>query len=667
MLPPEYLSLSNFGFPGAAIRRPVARCLLILLSTVNLFSLRGEEPTLDFEVELACKQAFEQVAPSVLQIETVGGLDRIGRQLLGNGPTSGVVVGADGWILTSSFNFVGRPTEILVTLPNGERVPARIAATDQSCHLTLLKVDASDLPAPKTGSVDVGRVGMWTLAIGRSYPRGVASLSIGILSAVDRIHGKALQTDAKVSPVNYGGPLANLQGEVLGILVPLSPDGKTELAGVEWYDSGIGFAIPMDRIQRVLPRLKSGENLRPGLAGFIIRPSREDETTIERIRRGSPAYQAGIRKGDVILQVDSKLVRRDAQVRQVLGSKYAGENVRIKYRRETLEQEVELTLAAELPVYELPAVGILLAKPESGMRQTVVRAVIPESPAMSAGIQPGDLIVGWNGSPVASSAELKSLLYDASPGDDVELECKRGDDVLKNRIKLASGTNLPPFAGPDFRSPSVPPKGQLNQFSFEEIGRNHWTLEPGALPAESVQGLVVWLHPPGNPMEQIAQQAWGSDCDRRGLSILGPVLKQARDWGEEDLEYLSDLIEQHRTKSGLSRERVILHAGKGTGTFAIFLARKFPEKIGAVILTESDFTPPLSESDPETAVKICVIREPGTSEELRTAILEQLHKIKVPHAIIPEATPIPEGTPGLFPEGEAFRQLCDWADSLDRI
>ena len=81
------------------------------------------------------------------------------------------------------------------------------------------------------------------------------SVSAGILSATNRIWGKAIQTDAKISPANYGGALVDLAGRVQGVLVPLSPNHREDAAGVEWYDSGIGFAIPVDDVNRIVPQL----------------------------------------------------------------------------------------------------------------------------------------------------------------------------------------------------------------------------------------------------------------------------------------------------------------------------------------------------------------------------------------------------------------------------
>ena len=116
------------------------------------------------------------------------------------------------------------------------------------------------------------------------------NLAVGILSALDRIWGKAIQTDAAVSPNNYGGPLVDIRGRVLGVLVPLSPEADDEMAGVEWYDSGIGFAVPLEHIQKVLPRLKKGEDLYPGLAGISLKGPNlyTGEPMIAACRRNAP-------------------------------------------------------------------------------------------------------------------------------------------------------------------------------------------------------------------------------------------------------------------------------------------------------------------------------------------------------------------------------------------
>src|SRR5262245_7342838 len=173
--------------------------------------------------EKALKAAIAKVAPSIVQIETQGGTELIttgakGQQVRkGVGPTTGLVVAADGHIITSAFNFANKPTAIYVTVP-GHKEPftAKILATDNTRMLTLIKIDASGLLVPAATPKKDMRVGQWAVALGRAYDRAdldkPPSVSIGILSALDRIWGKAVQTDAKVSPSNYGGPLVDVQG-----------------------------------------------------------------------------------------------------------------------------------------------------------------------------------------------------------------------------------------------------------------------------------------------------------------------------------------------------------------------------------------------------------------------------------------------------------------------
>ncbi len=222
--------------------------------------------------EQAIKAAVAKIAPSVLRIETLGGLERVERVLVGTGATTGLAVSADGYVISSAFNFIQQPSSILVTLPSGKRATAQIVARDRSRMLVLLKV-ASDEPlaVPEPVPREEIVVGQWAIAVGRTFEQDQPNVSVGILSATSRIWGKAIQTDAKISPGNYGGPLIDIRGRVLGVLVPLSPQQQDEVAGAEWYDSGIGFAIPLVDVVRHLDKLKRGEELHPGLLGITLK------------------------------------------------------------------------------------------------------------------------------------------------------------------------------------------------------------------------------------------------------------------------------------------------------------------------------------------------------------------------------------------------------------
>ena len=156
-------------------------------------------------------------------------------------------------------------------------------------------------------------------------------MSRGIVSALNRAGGVALQSSAAISPVNYGGPLVGIDGGVLGVLVPLQ--GAT----VESYDSGIGFAVPWADVQRVVPRLEAGEVLRPGVLGVV--PSADDPddldrgVRIEQVSPGSPADVAGVRAGWEVLRVGDARVRLGWELRRALSAYYAGDQLELVCRR----------------------------------------------------------------------------------------------------------------------------------------------------------------------------------------------------------------------------------------------------------------------------------------------------------------------------------------------
>jgi len=159
--------------------------------------------------EKAVKAAVRQVTPSVVQIETSGGTDVLVSGPRGQpvrkaaGPTTGVIVGADGFVISSAFNFANKPASIFVALPgHKERYVAKAVATDKTRMLTLLKIEATGLPVPPVAPRAEIRIGQTALALGKTLDPVVdhpPSVSVGIISALSRIWGKAVQTDAKVT------------------------------------------------------------------------------------------------------------------------------------------------------------------------------------------------------------------------------------------------------------------------------------------------------------------------------------------------------------------------------------------------------------------------------------------------------------------------------------
>jgi serine protease Do len=297
--------------------------------------------------QAAIRAAVDRAAPSVVRIETIGG-----RDALAAGPTTGLIVDPDGWIISSAFNFINQPTEILVRLPDGSRKPAKRIATDRLRMLVLLKIETDrPLPVCEVSPFDQLRVGQWTIAVGRAFEGQRPNLTVGILSATDRVWGKAVQTDAAVSPNNYGGPLLDIRGRVIGVLVPLSPEADDAMAGVEWYDSGIGFAVPMQQIHEVLPRMKNGEDLWPGSSGIGLKGPNlyTGEPIVAECLTKSSAATAGIQPGDRILEIDGRKIVRAADVKREIGCRYAGQKIRVSVQRgnDRLEREIVLGRAGK--------------------------------------------------------------------------------------------------------------------------------------------------------------------------------------------------------------------------------------------------------------------------------------------------------------------------------
>ena len=174
------------------------------------------------------KAAVAHVAPSVVRIETVGGLERVGQLLVGTGSTTGLVVVGRRIHHFQRLQFAQKPDSILVTLADGTRLAAKLVATDHDRKLVLLKVHPPSRCRARSRAAGRDPRRPMGHRRGPHVRADAPSMSVGIVSALERIWGKAIQTDAKVSPSNYGGPLVDISGRVLGVLVPLSPDSAAK-------------------------------------------------------------------------------------------------------------------------------------------------------------------------------------------------------------------------------------------------------------------------------------------------------------------------------------------------------------------------------------------------------------------------------------------------------
>ena len=287
----------------------------------------------------AFRAATKRAVPSLVSIESFGGSSvkagRIGGiRKQGEGNTTGVVISPDGYILTSTFNFIREASVVIVKTHRGDERVAKILGRDDTRKICLLKIDdVAGLVVPEMQPVQDVKVGQWAISLGVGYGDQTPAISMGIISAKNRVGGRAIQTDANISPANYGGPLVDIQGRLIGICVPMNPQSQAVAAGVEWYDSGIGFAVPVDDFAKIIERLKDGQRILPAFVGIETGPVDGPGMRVNRVVKGSAADQAGLVKGDVLLTIDGEPIDDMLRLRQILNRFEAGQTITVSIKR----------------------------------------------------------------------------------------------------------------------------------------------------------------------------------------------------------------------------------------------------------------------------------------------------------------------------------------------
>ncbi|MFM9960550.1 MAG: PDZ domain-containing protein [Planctomycetaceae bacterium] len=679
--------------------------LLICWIAFELPVFAWQPPTRELEEaeEQAFKRAVSQVAPSLVRIETVGGLDQVQNFLLGNGPTTGVVLSADGYVISSSFNFLSKPASILVTTTDGRRMTAKVIANDTVRSLTLLKVEADGLVPARAAAKESIKVGQWAIAVGRALDANAPNVSVGIVSAVNRVWGKAIQTDAKVSPVNYGGVLVDVDGTVLGVLVPLSPQDNSPVAGVEWYDSGIGFAIPLTDVLATLDRLKQGKDLRAGLAGFTFASTDlfGGDTKIDRVRYDSPIYRAGFKDGDQILEIDGHKVTRPAQVRHVLGSKMEGDKLAITIKRGEETKQADLTLVGELPPFEAGFLGVLPTreprkgsdaadkKQESGVG---VRWVYPESPAAKIGLKPRDRIVKFRDQAITSAAQLSDQVSRVRPTEKAAVIVRRDgqEQTLETTLvdypadvptelptspieAVAVGDPKKVVEKPDGKvevvgdkKPEGSEKPRTGRFG-EEVAESKnawWAFVPESYNPAYGYSLLVWLHPTGDTLEATIFDSWKFEAERRGIILLG--LKAANigaGWQANEAEFVHETVVSFQKKYSIDAGRIVLHGYDKSGPFATHLAFKHRDLFRGLMLAASLISERPPENLPEYRLQfqlICGTKDPAHGFLIRN--VNALRSLKYPTNF----TSLPD-LEHRYPNADGVGAMARWIDSLDRL
>ena len=353
------------------------------------------------------------------------------------GVGSGVVVTKDGYILTNN-HVVDGADEVKIGLQDGREFTAKVIGKDPKSDVAVVKVDAKDLPAIEIADSDKIEVGDLVLAVGNPFNIG-QTVTMGLVSAMGRAtlgldYEDFIQTDAAINPGNSGGALVDAEGRLIGI--------NTAILSRSGGNQGIGFAIPVNLARDVMGSLMTDGKVTRGYFGVMIQDvtpvlarkldlKQQKGALIGGVEPKGPADKAGLRSGDVVIEIDGKPVADSRHLRLAVARTKPGESVRVKFLRDGSPKSVEVTVK-ELPGSEAiaqsdtnpsddgealkgVAVGDLdnqfrrkFRIPES-VRGAAVVEVEPGSPAAEAGLKPGDVIFEINKQPVKSSEDAVRL------------------------------------------------------------------------------------------------------------------------------------------------------------------------------------------------------------------------------------------------------------------
>jgi len=293
-----------------------------------------------------------------------GGNQPVTRQAQSLG--SGFIISADGYVVTNNHVIAagaqGATVEsITVTLPDKREFKAKVIGSDVQSDLAVLKIEGANLPFVKFGDSASARVGDWVVAIGNPFGLG-GSVTAGIVSALHRVTGSGgaydrfIQTDASINRGNSGGPMFDLNGNVIGINSQiLSPTGG---------NVGIGFAIPAEEAKPVIDTLMKGQKITRGYLGIQMQDLTDDiadglgvpkgrGTVVARTEAGQPADKAGLKQGDVIVKVDGKDVTPDQTLSYLVANVKPGTSIPLELYRDGKPMKLTITVGTRPPEEQL--------------------------------------------------------------------------------------------------------------------------------------------------------------------------------------------------------------------------------------------------------------------------------------------------------------------------
>jgi serine protease Do len=364
------------------------------------------------------------------------------------GEGSGFIIRPDGVIMTNA-HVVNGASEVTVRLTDRREYTAKVIGVDTKSDIAIIKINAKDLPTVKVGDSRTLKVGEWVLAIGA--PFGFEnSATAGIVSAkgrtLDSGYVPFIQTDVPINPGNSGGPLFNMRGEVIGI--------NSQIYSRSGGYMGVSFSIPIDVAMQVGEQLQTTGHVTRGKLGVVIQNvtqgladsfglPRPEGALVSSVEKGGPAERAGIEAGDVILKLNGQPLKDSTELPVQIASIAPGTSVQLEVWRNHEQRNIDVKLGAMEDKRTASAnsgdhndggklgLAVRPLSPQEQQQGNVKGGLVVErssGPAAEAGIQPGDVVLAANGSPINNADELRGAV-EKSKGH-IALLIQRGDTRL---------------------------------------------------------------------------------------------------------------------------------------------------------------------------------------------------------------------------------------------
>ncbi|WP_322003877.1 Do family serine endopeptidase [Paraburkholderia tropica] len=372
---------------------------------------------------------------------------------------SGFIISQDGYILTNN-HVVDGASSVSVKLTDGREFHARVIGKDKTTDVAVVKIDASNLPTVRIGNPDNSKVGEWVVAIGSPYGFD-STVTSGIISAKSRSFSDDspipfIQTDVPVNPGNSGGPLFNLNGEVIGINSMI----YSRTGGFQ----GLSFAIPIDAAMHVKDQLVSTGHVTRGRIGVGVQPLGADKAKalgldsnsgafVGSVDPDGPAQTAGLRAGDVIISVNGKHIGSPTELIGQIAQLSPGSDASVGVWRSGAERKLPMVIGAQQSPERAESAPRQQRQQQSGPRLGVAvrplsddeqqQAQLPgglmvqqaTGPAAAAGIRTGDIIVAVDGELIRSVEQLRDMIAQAD--DSVSVTVVRDGEQASVEVPLS--------------------------------------------------------------------------------------------------------------------------------------------------------------------------------------------------------------------------------------